>query len=141
MFTALKRKLEEKKRWNKAAAQSQHWKNDQLVQSCLQSMRGGCTVASAQLHEALVAVVNIALLENSWTPAPQIPLSFLPETAYIVWNDDRLPMLTASTPLLLENLDVITAVADETFLVSETMDRVIHMTSGGIYIYDLTVQS
>lgn len=137
MLSTLKRKLEEKKRQNRAVTESQHWKNHPQLQACFQEMRGSCTVAPMDLHEALVAVVNIALQEDIWTPAMQVPEEFLPETVYIVWNDDHLPVLKADRPLLLQNLDHATAVASETFLISETMDRVIHFSQGKIRIYSV----
>ena len=137
MLSALKRKLEEKKRQSKAISESRHWKEHPPLKSFLQEMRGSCTVAPMDLHEALVAVVNIALMEDTWTPAAQIPEDFLPETVYIVWNDEHLPVLKADRLLLLQNLDRGTAVATETFLVSDTMDRVIHFSLGKIRLYSV----
>ena len=137
MLSALKRKLEEKKRQSKAICESRHWKEHPPLKAFLQEMRGSCTVAPMDLHEALVAVVNIALQEDNWTPAAQIPEDFLPETVYIVWNDDHLPVLKANRFLLLQNLDHATAVATEIFLISETMDRVAHFTQGKIRLYSV----
>ena len=141
MFSALKRKLEEKKRRGRAVAESQHWKHDPLLQGCLQTMRGSCTVVPIDLHEALTAVVNIALQENTWIPAEQIPVEFLTRTVYLLWNDARLPALMADRCLLMENLDHVTAVAPDTFLINETMDRVVHLALGKLRLYDLTGES
>ena len=137
MLSALKRKLEEKKRQSKAIVESRHWKEHTPLKSFLQEMRGSCTVAPMDLHEALVAVVNIALMEDTWTPAAQIPEDHLSETVYIVWNDEHLPVLKADRRLLLQNLDRGTAVATETFLVSDTMDRAVHISQGKIRLYSV----
>lgn len=125
MFNHWKRKQEEKKAMNEAIAQSRYWRTHPKLQSCLQAMRGSCTLASVELHEAAIAVVNIALREGTWTSAEQVPEQFLPQTLYLVWDDEKIPVLKAPRDLTMENLSAVTAVAEKTFLVSETMDRII----------------
>ena len=125
MFNHWKRKQEEKKAMNEAIAQSRYWRTHPKLQSCLQAMRGSCTLASVELHEAAIAVVNIALRENTWIPAQQIPDGFLSQTVYIVWDNEKIPVLKSPRELTLENLSAVTAVAEKTFLVSETMDQII----------------
>ena len=138
MLSALKRKLESKKQAKKAVAESQHWKHDPQLQSFLQAMRGSCTVAPIVMHEAVAAVVSIALQEDAWTRTDRLPEGFLSESVYIIWNDDRLPALKADRGLLLQSLACATAVAPDTYLVSETMDRAVHLGHGGLRLYDLT---
>lgn len=142
MLAKLKQKLEQKKSRNKAIAESQHWKQNALLRDCLQAMRGSCTVAPMELHEAVIAVVNIALREDHWTELEElidIPADFLTGTVYIVWDEAKLPVLKAPWDMAGENLTDIRAVAFETFLVSETMDRIIHFGDrGGIRLYDVT---
>lgn len=129
--------LKQKRDRSKAIADSQHWKNHPQLQNCLQTMRGRCTVVPIELHEALTAVVNIALMENTWTPGRQIPSDFLTETAYIIWNSPLLPVLRADREELLQNLVSVTAVESETFLISHTMDRVVRLSQGQIHLYSV----
>lgn len=127
MLQALKEKLAGKRAKRNAIAESQHWKKNALLQDCLQAMRGSCTVAPMELHEAAIAVVNIALAENTWTPVHElidIPADFS-ETVYIVWNEATLPVLRAPWSLVDGNLNDVRAVAHETFLVAESMDRIL----------------
>ena len=138
MFNHWKRKQEEKKAMNEAIAQSRYWRTHPKLQSCLQAMRGSCTVAPIGMHEAVAAVVSIALQEDAWTRTDRLPEGFLSESVYIIWNDDRLPALKADRGLLLQSLACATAVAPDTYLVSETMDRAVHLGHGGLRLYDLT---
>lgn len=125
MLSALKQRLEAKKAKARAIAAAQYWKTHALLQECLQALRGSCTVAPMELHEAAIAAVNLALQEDAWTPAGQIPAGFLTGTVYIVWDDAQLPVFKAGCDPVLQSLDDVTAVAHETYLVSETMGRIV----------------
>lgn len=131
MLSALKQRLEARKARAKAIAASQYWKTHALLQVCLQALRGSCTVVPMELHEAAVAAVNIALQEDTWTPAEQIPPEFLARTVYIVWDDAQVPVFQADRGPVLQSLDDVTAVAHETYLVSETMDRIVRCDHWG----------
>lgn len=131
MFASWKEKRAEKKAKEKAIRESQYWKNNALLQNCLQSMRGSCTLAPVEMHEAAIAVVNIALRENTWTIQTEIPADFMEDTVFIVWTDEKLPVLKAPWDLARETLPHITAVAEGTFLVSETLDRILHFPAPG----------
>ena len=125
MFNHWKRKHEEKKAMDEAVAQSRYWRTHPKLQACLQAMRGSCTLASPELHEAAIAAVNIAFREGTWTCATQFPGDFLSQTIYLVWDDEQIPVLKAPRDLVVENLSTVTAVSEKTFLVSEAMDRII----------------
>ena len=131
MLAALKARLEAKKAKNRAIAASQYWKTHALLQECLQLLRGSCTVVPMELHEAVVAAANIALREDTWTPAEKIPEDFLAQTVYILWDDARLPVFQASREPVLQYLDDVTAVAPETYLISETLDRIVRCDHRG----------
>ena len=137
MFASLKKKLADRKRVKQAISDSQHWKNRPALQGCLQAMRGCCTVAPMELHEAVAAVVNIALTEDNWSSSASIPVNFLTQTVYVVWDDPLLPVLTADRALVLENLSHVTTVTENVFLVSQTMDRAVHLSSGALRLYSV----
>ena len=128
MFARLKQKLEEKRSKEKMISESQRWKEHEPLRRCLNAMRGGCTVAPMEMHEAAIAVVNIALRENIWTGTAA---DFSGETVYIVWNMETLPVLKTTWALAEENLSGLRAVAGDTFLVAETMDKVLWLDSHG----------
>jgi len=125
MLLNWKKRIEEKRAKNQAVAESQYWKTHPFLQQCLQAMRGSCTLASSELHEAAIAAVNIAFREGTWTSVTQLPENFLSQTLYLVWDDEKIPVLKAPRHLTMENLSAVTAVAEKTFLVAETMDRII----------------
>ena len=138
MFAKWKEKRAKKKAKNDAIAESQYWKNHALLRSCLQAMRGSCTLAPVELHEAAIAVVNIAMQEDNWAFAAEIPADLLADTVFLVWDDEKLPVLKAPWVLVEENLTDVRAVADQTFLVSETLDRIIWSDRDGrIRLYSL----
>ena len=126
MFARWKEKRTKKEAMDQAIRQSQYWKTHPKMQNCLRAMRGSCTLAPVEMHEAAIAVVNIALREGSWTSQTDIPANCMDGTVYIVWNDEKLPVLKAPWDLAKDTLSDITAVAEGTFLVSETLDRILH---------------
>ena len=139
MFEQWKQKREHKKAMDRAVAESQYWKTHPRLQGCLQAMRGSCTLAPVELHEAAIAVVNIAFMEDTWTPAEAVPADFLANTVFMVWDDEKLPVLKAPWDLAAENLAAVTAVAPKTFLVSETLDRIVWFNGHGrIMLYSIT---
>ena len=125
MFEEWKRKREAKKAKDQANAEARYWKNHPRLRVCLQAMRGSCTLASQALHEAAIAAVNIALMEGAWETVETVPADFMEDAAFLVWNDEKLPVLKAPWDLAKENLPEITAVAEKTFLVADTLDRIV----------------
>lgn len=137
MFAQWKRKREAKKAKNQAIAEAQYWKNHPRLRVCLQAMRGSCTLASQELHEAAIAVVNIALMEGTWEATAAVPADFMEDAVFLVWNDEKLPVLKAPWDLAKENLPEITAVAEKTFLVAETLDRIVWFEDGTVKLYSI----
>ena len=141
MLRELKEKLEAKKAKAKAIPQSRQWKTNALLQDCLQAMRGSCTVLPMELHEAAQMSVNIALREDTWSEVPElndIPENFLGETVFIIWDEATLPVLKAPWDLVSENLCDVRCVCHHTFLVAETMDRIIWFDGlGRIKLYSI----
>ena len=137
MFEEWKRKREAKKAKDQAIAEAQYWKNHPRLRVCLQAMRGSCTLASQELHEAAIAVVNIALIEGAWETVESVPEDFMEDAVFLVWNDEKLPVLKAPWDLAKENLPEITAVAEKTFLVAETLDRIVRFEDGSMKLYSI----
>ena len=137
MFEEWKRKREAKKAKDQAIAEAQYWKNHPRLRVCLQAMRGSCTLASQALHEAAIAVVNIALMEGAWETVESVPEDFMEDAVFLVWNDEKLPVLKAPWDLARENLPEITAVADKTFLVAETLDRIVWFGDRTVKLYSI----
>lgn len=134
MFASWKEKLAQKKAKNRAISESQYWKDHPRLRSCLQAMRGSCTVAPMDMHEAAIAVVNIALREDNWTLLEEpinIPGDFFTDTVFLVWDDEKLPVLKAPWAMVEENLKDVSAVAGQTFLVAESMDRILWFDAHG----------
>ena len=137
MFEQWKRKREAKKAKDQAIAEAQYWKNHPRLRVCLQAMRGSCTLASQELHEAAIAVVNIALIEGAWETVESVPEDFMEDAVFLVWNDEKLPVLKAPWDLAKENLPEITAVAEKTFLVAQTLDRIVWFGDRTVKLYSI----
>ena len=137
MFDEWKRKREAKKAKDQAIAEAQYWKNHPRLRVCLQAMRGSCTLAPQELHEAAIAVVNIALMEGAWKTVDAFPADFMEDAVFLVWNDEKLPVLKAPWDLAKENLPEITAVAEKAFLVAETLDRIVRFEDGSMKLYSI----
>ena len=134
MFEKWKEKREQTMARNKAILESKYWREHALLRYCIEVMRGSCTVAPVDMHEAAIAAVNIALSEDTWRTLEElidIPEDFMPETVYIVWDDPKLPVLRAPWVLADKYLRDIRAVADRSFLVSEYLDRIISFDDDG----------
>ena len=134
MFEKWKEKREQTMARNKAILESRYWREHALLHRCIDVMRGSCTVAPVDMHEAAVAAVNIALTEDAWRTLEElidIPEDFMPEMVYIVWDDPKLPVLRAPWLLADKYLWDVRAVADRSFLVSEHLDRIISFDENG----------
>ena len=134
MLSEWKRRRKEKKELVRAVAGAEYWKTHPLLGACIGSMRGSCTVAPMQMHEAVVAAVNIALRENCWTEWKDrsgLSKLFSEEPVYLLWDDESLPALMTPWASAVENLTTVLAVARQTFLVSQTMDRIIWFDMDG----------
>ena len=141
MLALLKRKMEERKARAKAVAESMGWRTDALLRECLQALRGSCTVVPMELHEAVETAVNIALREDTWTTLEEridIPEDFFEGMLYIIWDKATLPVLKAPGLMADENLHDVRSVAPQTFLMSETMDRILWFDGEGrIHLYSI----
>ena len=84
-----------------------------------------------ELHEAAIAAVNIAIREGSWIHTQYVPADFLSGVVYIVWADEKLPVLCAPWELAQEHLPVILSDQFDTLLVGETMERIIWFAEDG----------
>lgn len=141
MLALLKRKMEERKARAKTVAESMGWRTDALLRECLQALRGSCTVVPMELHEAVETAVNIALREDTWTTLEEridIPEDFFEGMLYIIWDKATLPVLKAPGLMVDENLHDVRSVAPQTFLMSETMDRILWFDGEGrIHLYSI----
>lgn len=137
MFAFWKKKREQKKERDQGFHYARSWRENDTLQRCFNALRGSFTVAQAYHQEAVESTVAIALTENNWTETDSIPADFLGEKCYIFWNDPTLPALLCFSAEVLENLGAVISVANETFLVSETMDRVIHQKDGRYLLYSI----
>ena len=96
---------------------------------------------NVDMHEAVETAVNIALREDIWTTLAEqsdIPEDFFDGILYIVWDEAHLPVLKAVGKLVDENLYDVRCVNHHTFLVAETLDRIIWFDGlGQIKLYSI----
>ena len=59
------------------------------------------------------------------------------DTVFLVWDDEKLPVLKAPWDLAKENLPEITAVAEKTFLVAQTLDRIVWFGDRTVKLYSI----
>ena len=137
MLRELKERMDAKRAKARAIEESKYWKGHPVMLACLQAMRGSCTLAPQELHEAAIAAVNIALMEGAWETVEIVPADFMEDAVFLVWNDEKLPVLKAPWDLAKENLPEITAVAEKTFLVAETLDRIVWFEDGTVKLYSI----
>ncbi len=124
---------------NQAVINSRAWKQDPLLQDCFRALRGCFTVAVPDQREAVEAVVAIARTETSWTIVDAVPAEFLTGDCFVLWDREGLPVLHCAAAPALEHLDALSAAAQDTFLVSEGLDRIVHVGMyNRIQIYSIT---
>ena len=105
MFAKWKAKFAAKKANAHAVDESRRWKENALFQDCLQAMRGSCTVAPADLHEAVITAVNIAIREGTWAELSAASEDLFGGMVYLVWGEATLPVLWAPWAVAVENPD------------------------------------
>ena len=137
MFGFIKRK-EEKKQKDQAFYHAQLWRSDPRLQECFSALRGWFTVALAMHQEAAEATISIANAESGWVCADAFADDWLAQKVFVLWSEPTLPVLQVDRDELLENLASVITVAPETYLVSETFDRVVHFRAdGSIELYSV----
>lgn len=134
-----RRRREEKQMKNRVFQQAQAWKRNALLQECLTALRGCCTVADMDHREAVEGAVFLANTEGDWRELGSIhedlPEGWLNGDVFILWDEATLPVLRCPAEIVLENLNDVTAVAFETYLVARSMDRIVHIGTHGIRLY------
>lgn len=139
MFAKWKEKLAAKKANAHAVDESRRWKENALFQDCLHAMRGSCTVAPADLHEAVITAVNIAIREGTWAELSAASEDLFGGMVYLVWGEATLPVLWAPWAVAVENLKWIRIVDPDAFIVSETMDKILWFSAHDrISFYNIT---
>ena len=137
MFAFWKKKREQRKEIDQGFRYARLWRENEPLQRCFNALRGSFTVAQAYHQEAVEATVAIALTENNWTEAANIPGDFLPEKCFIYWNEPTLPMLLCESAEVLSCLHEATAISTETFLIAETMDRIVRLKDESVLLYSI----
>ena len=137
MLAFWKKKREQRKEIDQGFHHARLWRDNEPLLRCFNALRGSFTVAKAYHQEAVEATVAIALTEENWTEATNIPGDFLPEKCFIYWNEPTLPMLLCESAEVLSNLQEVTALSAETFLIAETMDRIVRLKHKGIFLYSI----
>lgn len=139
MFAKWKEKLAAKKAHAQAVDESRKWKNNALFQDCLHAMRGSCTVAPMELHEAAITAVNIAIREGTWAEFSEVSEDLFGGTVYLVWGEATLPVLSAPWAVTAENLKWIRIVDRDAFIVAESMDKILWFSANDrISFYNIT---
>ena len=139
MFAKWKEKLAAKKANDHAVDESRKWKKNALFQDCLHAMRGSCTVAPMDLHEAAIAAVNIAIREGTWAELSGVSEDLFSGMVYLVWGEATLPVLRAPWAVAVENLKWIQIVDPNAFIVAETMDKILWFSvHDRISLYNIT---
>lgn len=137
MFAFWKRKREQRKELDQGFHHARLWRDNEMLQCCFNALRGSFTVAQTYHQEAVEATVAIALTEDNWTEATDIPEVFLPEKCFIYWNEPTLPMLLCESAEVLSHLQEVTALSTETFLIAETMDRIVLLKDESVLLYSI----
>lgn len=137
MFAFWKKKREQRKEIDQGFHHARLWRDNELLQCCFNALRGSFTVAQAYHQEAVEATVAIALTEDNWTEANDIPGNFLPEKCFIYWNEPTLPMLLCESAEVLSHLQEVTALSTEAFLIAETMDRIVLLKDESVLLYSI----
>ena len=124
---------------NQAVINSRAWKQDPLLQDCFRALRGCFTVAVPDQREAVEAVAAIARTEDSWTAVDTVPPEFLTGDCFVLWDREGLPVLHCAAAPALQQLGALSAAARDTFLVSEGLDRIVHVgMQNQIRLYSVT---
>lgn len=132
-----KRKREQRKELDQGFHHARLWRDNEPLQCCFNALRGSFTVAKAYHQEAVEATVAIALTDDNWTEAANIPGDFLPEKCFIYWNEPTLPMLLCESAEVLSHLQEVTALSTEAFLIAETMDRIVLLKDESVLLYSI----
>ncbi len=120
------------------------WETNALLQECLEAMGTQAEIVPFEAGERLVRELNQVLRElfkpeNQYCPAvweelgcaEEISSQWIGDEVYIVWDGAGLPVIQGSLHSLLCNLEDVTVVSFDTWVVSKDMRRLVEMRGDG----------
>ena len=119
---------------NRDIVRKKNRENNILLQECLTALGANKLILSADKQEEIISGFNkrVAALQNAdkrEIDSIQALLSEWPEKIYVIWDEVDLPVIQTDLVCIIGCEDDIKAVAFETWIVSDNMDKFIQFSS------------
>lgn len=123
----LKLRYEELKRKNAESIRKNNWKRNIMLQDCLALLGDRAEILPVDIQDEIIRDVN-DILENNYNNFAKcgdidnieaVLKEWYGETAYIVWNEIKLPVVKCTVSEIANNISSIVEVDFETMIVSK----------------------
>lgn len=121
---------------NDAYVIEQRRKSNTMLRDCLDNLGNHWSSVTPEIQNRCVAVVesihcrHIAEKQRIGS-IDEIPISWIGDSIFIVWDEITLPVLSSTFHVARKFAQDILAVAFETWIISENMDKVVHFSHNG----------
>lgn len=123
---------------NKSIERNKIWSDNILLQECLAALGIQKDILSINEQEKIVCEVNQRFKETvkkkegkKIETIEEIDSEWIGEKVFIIWDEASLPVIQTKINSVKEYIDDVTAVAFDTWIVSEDLNRVIEYNHNG----------
>lgn len=129
----------EKRRKNRDILRGGEWTRDILLQECFEALGTEKVILPYDKEEEIISIVNIKISKlfglnvagKELESIEEINIEWIGEKVYIIWDRMGVPVIQTSLNNIKKNIDDVLAVAFDTWIVSENINRFIEFNHNG----------
>lgn len=132
MSQIVNEKYEKLKNKNRDYIIKKAWKRNILLQECLNALGSNKKVFSIEEQQEILRKFNIKLTKllkgnrkKELQSIQKLASQWTDESVYIIWDEEKLPIIETNFKSVLDYKDDITSIAFETWIVTVKMDKFI----------------
>lgn len=132
MNETMKKRYQELKSSNRIHIRERRWESNALLQECLSILGNDKKILSMEKQQQILAEFNSdlpRLINSNRKKCVQSIQELLPQwinkSVYIIWDEEKLPIIQTDFECVLDYIDDIVAVAFETWVVAIEMNQFI----------------
>ena len=131
MKVTVKKRYQELKIQNYNSLIEREWKSNALLQECLETLENNKKILSIEEQRQILDKFNIELpkliknRKKTVQSIQELSPQWMNRLVYIIWDEEKLPIIQTDFESVLKHIDDIVAVAFETCIVAKNMNQFI----------------
>ena len=131
MKATVKKRYQELKIQNYNSLIKREWQSNALLQECLETLGNNKKILSIEEQRQILDKFNIELprliknRKKTVQSIQELSPQWMNRLVYIIWDEEKLPIIQINFESVLDHIDDIVAVAFDTCIVAENMNQFI----------------